>query len=65
MITSKEADVEVSIPGDIKANLILQTGTGKVYSNLNSPPNLILNGGGIGISVSNQTGDIYLKKQEK
>jgi hypothetical protein len=85
-ISANHADIDLSIPGDLKANIIFSSAKGQVYSDLNVDPvapsdddirsfkklfhtepglkTLKLNGGGISIRLSNNTGNIYLRKQK-
>jgi hypothetical protein len=63
-ITSKIADIDVSLPENLKANLWLQSAYGRTFTDLNLKPGLVMNGGGIGIYIETTNGNIYLRKQK-
>ena len=78
-IRTSTASVDVTIPENTKANLVLKTTMGTVYTNFdlivdrkNGMKNLSgnkkiiskLNNGGVKITLSSSTGNIYLRKAE-
>jgi len=63
MIRSASSDIELSVPDSLKAYFSLSKGKGKIYSKLSLGPGLLMNDGGIGISVTSTAGNIYLNQE--
>ncbi|HEY5327551.1 MAG TPA: hypothetical protein VIJ27_11175 [Mucilaginibacter sp.] len=63
MVRSMSSDINMSVPYDLKAYFSVFIDKGKAYSDLGLGPGLIMNGGGIGISVKSSAGDIFLKRE--
>jgi len=64
-IGSRNGDLDVTLPINLKADFVLQTINGEIYSNLNLREGLKLNGGGeCQISITSRNGNIFLRKQE-
>ncbi|WP_158826906.1 hypothetical protein [Mucilaginibacter lacusdianchii] len=64
MVRSASSNIELSVPDSLKAYFSLSNGKGRVYSKLRFGPGLLLNDGGIGISVTSTTGNIYLNQEK-
>ena len=67
-----DSNMDITMPGELKAGLYITSREGSVYSNLplvgnvnvaNTNKPVLMNGGGVKIEIDGGSGDIYLKKQ--
>lgn len=66
-ISSLASDINLSLPEDLKATLRIANINGKLFSDLNLVPDQLdfkLNGGGTIISIRNEYGNTYIRKQK-
>jgi hypothetical protein len=63
LIRSTSSDIQITVPADLKAYFGLFKGKGKVYSKIRLGPGLLMNDGGVGISVKSTTGNIFLNQE--
>ncbi|MDB5143079.1 MAG: hypothetical protein JWQ66_1792 [Mucilaginibacter sp.] len=60
-VRSASSDIDIAVPAGLKAYFTVMKDKGKVYSKLNLASGMVLNGGGIGISVKSTAGNIFLR----
>ncbi len=74
-ISSNAADIDISVPENIKATVNINTTNGEIYSDLNMVPKYPasnipnnfsgdLNGGGTPITIGTNYGNVFLRKQK-
>ena len=60
-VRSASSDIEIAVPSNLRAYFSILKDKGKVYSKLNLTQGMVMNGGGIGISLKSTAGNIFLK----
>jgi len=74
-ISSQSSDIDISLPGDLKATFNISSTNGEIYSDLNlvrrHPASNVLNnfsgdlnGGGIPITIITNYGNVFLRKEK-
>jgi hypothetical protein len=63
-VSTTSSDIKLFVPDSLKASFYVAKGPGKAYTNLPLGPGLLLNNGGIEISIrSSAAGNIYINRE--
>jgi len=63
LIRSHSSTIDITVPPDLKAYFYITKDKGKVYSDKVLDSGLVMNGGGMGIALESDSGDIFLKHE--
>ena len=63
LIRSHSSGIDIAVPPELKAYFTVRIDKGRVYSDLGLGSDMLMNGGGMGISVESTSGNIFLKHE--